>query len=190
MIYRRLLIFVLIFSNMAFAAIEQTDKQVDVPDDGYQFVYHELAEDFDHNKSRQKLVSDILGKKNENNVRVDLVKSIKDIADGNRIFMDQLYVYSRAHDAFLISETPEEAYNAYLMMNAIKNCMSSFKDLGRVGANSLLMELVDEKVDSEVRRMALVKAESLLVQRDFPPLKIHDNYRDYCRYTKTVSNTK
>lgn len=147
------------------------------------FKHSELSQDFDHEKSRQKTVSSILGQKGKNNVRVDLVDQIKEIADGARLYMDQLYVYSRAHDSFMISETPEQAYNAYLMMDAVKNCMSSFKGLGRVGATALIMKLVGKKVDTEVRKMAVVKAESLLERKNFPHLNVHENYGDYCRYT-------
>lgn len=154
------------------------------------FTNNDLSKNFDHKKNRVKFVSSILGEKNQNNVRIDLVKEIKIIADGNRAQMEQLYVYSRAHDAFMISETPEQAYNAYLMMNAVKNCMSSFKGLGRVGATSLLMKLVDKKIDTELRKMAVIKSENLLERKNFPHLNVHDNYSDYCQYTVILKKAK
>lgn len=115
-------------------------------------------------------------------VRADMVAVIEELSAGYNERAEQQYAHSRAHDLFMLAKTGDDAYNGYLFMTAAKNCLAS-KGVGDIGALNILMRLSEKQINTELRRIAVSKAESLLRKGDYPPLELFDNNADYCVYT-------
>lgn len=136
-------------------------------------------------KSENEEKTLILGERNEKLlVREDLVPIINELALNDKDIKEQLIVHSRAHDAFMMAHTPDESYNAYLMMKSAQFCLSEM-GLGRYGAQKKLMALADKQLNTEFRITAVGRAESLFVSMDYPMLEVFTDKRDYCQFTST-----
>ena len=115
-------------------------------------------------------------------VRYDLEPVIYTLSEGNEEIRQQLFVHSRAHDLFLTAESSEDAYNAYLLMTAIKYCLASL-GLGKEGAKDILLSLAKKQINTEVRRLAAGRADRLLISQDYPPLLLFSDNAEYCKFT-------
>lgn len=127
----------------------------------------------------------ILGvRDNDFKVRADLVPVIVDLARNNDDIREQLIVHSRAHDWFMTAETPQQAYDAFLLMKAAQYCMSEM-GLGQNGARNMLIKLTHKQINTDYRKTVVGRAEQLFNQKNFPSLEIYDDKSEYCRYTST-----
>lgn len=141
------------------------------------------AEFFNEERSRRDQVKAILGEQNEHGVRLDLLDPIRDMANFDMSVIDQLHVHAQAHDQFMLAQDADEAYDAYLLMTAVQYCLSSYRGIGRSGANRLVLTLAGRQINSDARRMAVVRSESMMSRGTYPPLNAHPAMKDYCQYT-------
>ncbi len=125
----------------------------------------------------------ILGEQGNLGVRKDLEDKVREYAAGYRERTQQLLVHARAHDLFMIAETPDEAYNAYLMMTAAQKCLGSKAGVGVRGASNILFNLAQNQIDTEVRRQAVVRSEYMLKRGDFPAMEMEMSDAEFCQFT-------
>lgn len=125
----------------------------------------------------------ILGEQGNLGIRKDLEEKVKEHAMGYKERTRQILVHSRAHDLFMTAETPEQAYNAYLLMTAAQKCLASKAGVGESGASNILFNIAQHQIDTEVRRQAVVRSEYMLKRGDFPSLDINLKNSSFCQYT-------
>lgn len=131
----------------------------------------------------KKNVEAILGDQAIFGIRKDLEEKVKEHAMGYKERTRQILVHMRAHDLFMTAESPEQAYNAYLLMTAAQKCLASKEGVGESGASNILFDIAQHQIDTEVRRQAVVKSEYMLKRGDFPSLNINSENSYFCQYT-------
>lgn len=131
----------------------------------------------------KKNVEAILGDQGNFGIRKDLEEKVKEHAMGYKERTRQILVHTRAHDLFMTAESPEQAYNAYLLMTAAQKCLASKEGVGESGASNILFDIAQHQIDTEVRRQAVVRSEYMLKRGDFPSLDIKLENSFFCQYT-------
>lgn len=126
---------------------------------------------------------DILGERTDDGVRVDVEVIINEIAGTRGVLKQQFIVFSRAMDSFMIAETGDEAYNAYLLMTASRNCSVGL-GYGENEINQMLLKITEVQINTNIRKMGNLNAEKLNDSIGLPALDLHEDYLDYCKYTQ------
>ncbi|EJO2025833.1 hypothetical protein NRC85_004013 [Vibrio parahaemolyticus] len=125
----------------------------------------------------------ILGEQGNFGIRKSLEDKVKEYSLGYKERTQQILVHTRARDLFMIAETPDEAYNAYLLMTAAQKCLASKEGVGVSGASDILFKIAQYQIDTEVRRQAVIRSEYMLKRGDFPSLDMEMKNQEYCQFT-------
>ncbi|MDA0152418.1 hypothetical protein OH460_08895 [Vibrio sp. Makdt] len=160
---------VLSASSIAEELSIQVNPQIDPHDEVY---------------SAKKNKPAIFGVQGNLGIRKDLEEKVREYSMGYKERIRQLLVHSRAHDLYMAAESPEEAYNAYLLMTAAQKCFASLNGVGESGASTILFRLAQHQIDTEVRRQAVIRSEYMLKRGDYPALKANMKNAEFCNFTQ------
>ncbi|MUJ20341.1 hypothetical protein [Aliivibrio fischeri] len=83
----------------------------------------------------------------------------------------------------MTAETGDQAYNAYLLMTASRNCSVGL-GYGEYEINRMLLDITDVQINTNIRKMGNLNGEKLNNSLGLPALDLHEDYIDYCKYTQ------